>query len=153
VFITGGLENKGRVSSHPRREAGASKKQKQQADEEERLELMPTEPLVPAWDDLMSVSNHGVVYLVQIAALHTILEDVLRGKESDSAVKFALAFPKYLPPDIQPSSIDEDFRVNTQCLVHLSPEPSEEDLTDSYCIFLYEVRWNPAGERKIGVHR
>lgn len=144
VFITGGLEDQGRVSSHPKREAGtSSKKAKKSSEEEENLELMPTEPLTPAWDDLMSLSNHGVVYVVQIAALHNILEKVMRGNNEEGGVNFKVVVPKYQPPEMQPSEADEDFQVRTQCLVHLSSAPQrEEDMTDSYCVFLYEVGQN-----------
>ena len=144
VFITGGLEDRGRVSSHPKREAGSSKKkvktEEEEEGEDERLELRPTEPLTPAWDDLMSVSTQGVAYVVQIAALHTILQKVLRGNDEESGIRFNLSFSHFLPPELQATHADEDFQVNTQCFVHLSPsQKGGNELTDSYCFFLYQV--------------
>jgi hypothetical protein len=141
VFITRGPELRGRVSSHPKREAGPSKRKKArvEVEEGERLELVPTEPLLPAWDDLMSLSNQGVVYDIQIAALHTHLQNVLRGQDEEG-IRFAISFPKYSPPDLQPSDGEEEFRLEAQCMVTLSTTQKEDDSVDSYCVFMYEVR-------------
>ncbi|KAK3942429.1 hypothetical protein QBC46DRAFT_309455 [Diplogelasinospora grovesii] len=132
------------------------------------LELVPDQPLQPAWDDLISLSNSasGKRYLVQIAAVHTNLQDVARGpgnggtgdddadndddgrssggNSSSSSNKFTfLSFPPYEPPDPQPLLNEDDFRLRSQCMVHLS-SPLEDNrsetttTTDSICLFLYE---------------
>lgn len=143
VFITSGPELQGRVSSHPRRQpatSSSSKKARTEEEKEEKLELVPAEPLVPAWDDLMTLSSRGVVYLVQIAALHTTLQKILRGTDDGDGINFNISLPKYAPVDITPNGEDIEFIANTQCIVTLSSPQKEDELTDSYCVFLYEVR-------------
>jgi hypothetical protein len=141
VFITAGLEDRGRVSSHPKREAGPSKKKTRTDDEdEERLELVPANPLAAAWDESLSLSNHGVPHVVHVAALHTSLQKVIRGAEEDSGVRFNLSFSHMLPPETHRPNVDDEFKVNTQCIIHLSPDQKEDDdLINSYCVFLYEA--------------
>ncbi|KAJ9154743.1 C6 zinc finger domain protein [Pleurostoma richardsiae] len=146
VFIIGTIEDGGRCSSHPPRNLKGSRRGRASAknEEETKLELIPVEPLHPAWDDLVSLSSSGTVYRVQIAALHTSLQIVVRNKAADDANRcVALSFPPYSPVESQPSVEDDDFELRSQCLIHLSPvEDSGDDesmiATDSVFLFLYE---------------
>lgn len=105
------------------------------------------QPLQPAWDDLISLSNRGTTYQVQIAALHTNIQIIVRQKQDGSQSNFTLAsFQPYSPADIRPFITEEDFQLRSDCLVHLSPvdansqdQDSETTTTDSICLFLYEV--------------
>ncbi|KAK4123595.1 hypothetical protein N657DRAFT_633843 [Parathielavia appendiculata] len=91
VFIVGTIEDQGRCSSHPPRvvkpreekaaratasasssKAGAAEDQEGQ--DEGNLELVPSQPLCPAWDDLVSVLCLGKTYRLQVAGLYTDLE-------------------------------------------------------------------------------
>ena len=127
-----------------------SKKAKAAAknEEDEKLDLVPIEPLQPAWDDLISLSNLGTVYQVQIAALHTSLQMVIRSKaEDDNNNKCTrLSFPPYSPADTRPSLEEDEFELRSQCMIHLSPTDasgtSESTVTDSIFLFLYEVGRN-----------
>ncbi|KAM7205062.1 hypothetical protein V8F33_001303 [Rhypophila sp. PSN 637] len=151
VFIIGTLQDQGRCSSHPPRVVKSSKKGKSASSKEsQKLELVANEPLRPAWDDLISVSNAGKTYNIQNAALHTRLDQVTRratSNESDGDDSGALAnlvsLPTYEPPNVQPFVSQGDFQLRSQALVHLSPlDESHGDgsqmTTDSICMFLYE---------------
>ncbi|EOO02220.1 putative c6 zinc finger domain-containing protein [Phaeoacremonium minimum UCRPA7] len=147
VFIIGTLEDGGRCSSHPPRVLKGSKRAKAAAknEEDEKLDLVPVEPLQPAWDDLVSLSNLGTVYQVQIAALHTSLQMIIRDKaEGENNNKFTrLSFPPYSPADTRPSLQEDEFALRSQCMIHLSPTDasgsSESTATDSIFLFLYEI--------------
>lgn len=146
MFIIGTIEDGGRCSSHPPRVLKNSKKGKStsKSDEDSKLDLVPVEPLQPAWDDLISLSSLGFTYQVQIAALHTSLQIIVRSKdEEDPNKNVTLSFPPYSPAETQPSPLEDDFELRSQCLVHLSPteeaQNSDSTVTDSIFLFLYEV--------------
>ena len=110
------------------------------------------EPFQPAWDDLISLSHAGKNYRVQIAALRTSLQGVVRGQDNGDSSKFSfISFPAYEPWNPQPSLMNDDFELRSQCLMHLDEEgadatdANETDMTDSICLFLYEVRTCVAG--------
>lgn len=154
VFIIGTVQDEGRCSSHPprvvkssARRGGKSSKKKE---EEEWLAPVPIEPLQPAWDDLISLSNSGRSYRVQIAALQTALQSVARAEEEgDYSSKYRLlSLPPYEPSIPQPFVRDDDFELRSQCLVHLDEdtggdgveaEEMDTNRTDSICLFLYDV--------------
>lgn len=148
VFIIGTLEDGGRCSSHPPRVI-RSKKDKNASVKAERAaekpDLVPAQPLQPAWDDLISVSDGSVVQHVQIAALHTNLETVGRQTGKDDANKFAMSFDPYRLADLRPTGGEDDFELRCQYMVHLAPATdthnpgSETVTTDSIFLFLYEV--------------
>jgi hypothetical protein len=161
VFIIGTIEDGGRCSSHPPRVIKNPKKKgaaSRASDEDEKLELVAEPPLAPAWNDLLAVSHQGRLYQVQIAALQTSLQSLIRGKaeEDDGSGKFPwLAFPEYEPADAKLVLNEGDFGLNAQCLVHLSSQEEGEDengrlTTDSICLFLYEVG---AGSTRQGKER
>ncbi|KAK3332477.1 hypothetical protein B0T19DRAFT_457297 [Cercophora scortea] len=146
TFIIGTIEDGGRCSSHPPRVVKSSKKGKAKK-EDDRLELVPTEPLQPAWDDLISLSNFGKKHLVQIAALHTNLQAVVKDTDNDGGEgggKFAFSsLPVYETPHVQPFQSEENFHLRSQALVHLSSsidETQEEAMptTENVCLFLYQ---------------
>lgn len=128
--------------------------------EEEKLELVAEEPLASAWNDLISVSNQEKRYTLQIAALHTNLQSVVRSPRDDdsddgastSSTKTApLSFTPYETPDVQPSQSDDSFQARARSMVHLPPPESgqgggtsQRPLVDGILLFLYEVsllRW------------
>ncbi len=119
-------------------------------EEGEPFELVPNEPLGPAWDDSISVSCRGSNYRLRMAALNTDLQAVTRTGEDNSAGDEAagkpvfISLPPYEAPNVQPNSSEDDFRLEAQCLVRLET-PDEEQrgggqtVADSVCLFLYEV--------------
>jgi hypothetical protein len=123
------------------------------AKKEEKLELIPVEPFQPAWDDLITLSNPKKQkhYRVQIAALQTNLQALVRNNDEGESSKFTLlSLPPYEPsnPHPQPSLRDDDFDLRSQCLVYLDDnvdgdamktEDTDMNNTDSICLFLYEV--------------
>lgn len=116
---------------------------------EEKPELVVVEPLHPAWDDLIVLSDSGKRYRVQIAALHTALQVVSRSTQGAAPACFHLtSVPPYEPSNAQPFIGDDDFELRSQCMVHLEKdgpidnmetEEAETNNTDSICLFLYEV--------------
>ena len=108
------------------------------------------QPVQPGWDDLISLSSAGTTHQVQVAALYTPLRMIARQPEDGGDGKFAVSFQPYIPADVRPLGGDDDFHLQSQCMVHLapadasrSPDP-EGTSTDSICLFLYEVRSTPA---------
>lgn len=150
VFIIGTIEDQGRCSSHPPRVVKPKKgKAARGGGEAENFELVPNEPLRPAWDDLVSVSCRGRNYRLQVAALYTDLQGVTRagadsnGDESDSR-SVSVVLPPFDPPDVQPGLGEDDFQLGAQCLVHLATPDEEQGgsrqtAMDNICLFLYEV--------------
>lgn len=107
--------------------------------EDEVPRLLPTEPLMPAWDDLVSVSDNGVVYSIQIAALHTKFQNILRGPEGQSQVKFRMALPPYSPVDMETWDNGGNMDLNAQNMVSLLPSGNDNGAPEGLCVFLFEV--------------
>ncbi len=138
-------------SSHPPRKTAKKNKAVAKPQEEEKLELVAEEPLAPAWNDLISVSNLGKRYTLQIAALHTNLQSVARSPRDDdsddgNSRSAPLVLTPYETPDTQPSLGEEDFQVRSRSMVHLSPPESNQVegvpqglQVDGILLFLYEV--------------
>jgi hypothetical protein len=166
VFIIGTIEDQGRCSSHPPRvvkprrggkatataastKAAAGGSNSNSEDSERLFELTPKEPLRPAWDDLISVvvssRERGKSCRLQIAALHIHLQAVTRaGADDESGKAVSLALPPYEPQNVQPGLGEGEFRMSSQCLVHLATPDEEQGMdaeaaTESICLFLYEV--------------
>lgn len=122
--------------------------EEEEKEKEKSLAPRPNEPLQPAWDDLICLQNAGKNYRVQIAALQTTLQAIVRAKPEGESSKFMfLSFPPYEPPNPQPLLRDADFNLRAQCAVHLDEdagsdavEADDTDMTESICLFLYEVR-------------
>ncbi|KAL2021063.1 hypothetical protein VTK56DRAFT_7718 [Thermocarpiscus australiensis] len=149
VFIIGTIEDQGRCSSHPPRVLKPKKcKGPSKGDEEDRFELVPNEPLRPAWDDLTSVSCRGKSYKLQIAALHTDLRALTKAAVEDSGgdagdKSVFVSLPPYETPDVRSIRSEDVFQLNAQCFVHLAAPDENQSVdmrtaTDSICLFLYE---------------
>lgn len=140
VFITGTLETRGRVASHPKKGTSSKKQRTPAAAEPSRPPLLvSSQPLTSAWDDHTVVSSQNVEYSVLITALYTKLENILRAEGSDDgSSEFGISFPQYAPVDFQFAPVEEDFHVNAQCLARL-PGTEEGDDVESYCVFLFDV--------------
>ncbi|KAI8309587.1 Aspercryptin biosynthesis cluster-specific transcription regulator atnN [Colletotrichum sp. SAR11_59] len=139
VFITATIDDGGRCSSHPPRQVSSSKKSpKAKAAEQTAPRLAPTEPLTPAWDDLISLSENGVVYSVQIATLHARLQNVLRGEEDRNRFSFPIAFPPYLPIDVETWDNGGDTDLAAQNMISLLPAGNVAGPPDGICAFLFE---------------
>jgi (R)-2-hydroxyglutarate---pyruvate transhydrogenase len=139
VFITGTLETRGRVASHPKK-GSSSKKQRPTPEPSTTVPvLVSSQPLTSAWDDHTIVSSQHVEYSVLITALHTKLENILRAEGSDDgSSEFGISFPSYAPVDFQVAPVEEDLHVNAHCLARL-PGAEEGDDVESYCVFLFDV--------------
>ncbi|KAK3985518.1 hypothetical protein QBC44DRAFT_155685 [Cladorrhinum sp. PSN332] len=149
VFIIGTIEDQGRCSSHPPRVVKSKKgKSSSRSAEPEGLDLVPNQPLRPAWDDLISVSSRGRNYHIQIAALHTNLNVVSRAPASDNGhyglIKpVFVSFPPYQTPGDVSLGSGDAFQLSSQCLVHLAGTDDDQGVgmratTDSVCMFLYQ---------------
>ncbi|KAK0646339.1 hypothetical protein B0T16DRAFT_458267 [Cercophora newfieldiana] len=163
VFIVASIEDGGRCSSHPprktaKKKAASSKsksksKSKSNSPVEERLQLIAEEPFTSAWNDLITVSNFGKQYTLQLAALYTNLNSVVRNPtppdddSDDGRSKTApIFFTPYEIPDVQPSPSEEDFQVRSKSMVSLTPSSdavkversSPRPQLDGIYLFLYE---------------
>lgn len=148
VFIVGTIHDQGRCSSHPPRVL-KTKTSKGPPTGDDRLELVPTAPLRPAWDDLILVSSRGQSHQLQIAALHTQLHAITRGAVHDDGHAAGsrpvfISFPPYELPTVPPVSGENEFQLASQCFVHLAAPVGTQggdihNRTDSILLFLYEV--------------
>ena len=67
VFIIGTVEDEGRCSSHPRRVVGKKgKASPSKPQEPKKLQLVPSQPLQPAWDDLICLSDGETVSMIGV---------------------------------------------------------------------------------------
>lgn len=149
MFIIGTIEDQGRCSSHPPRVLKSKKdKSPTPKPKEDKLRLVPEEPLRPAWDDLVSVSHREESYRLQISALHTNLQAIARttdgGGNNAGSKSVLVSLPPYETPDVQPFLTEDDFQLRSQCLVHLAAPDDDRDgdmqtATDNILMFLYEV--------------
>ncbi|KAI6380877.1 hypothetical protein MCOR25_001402 [Pyricularia grisea] len=176
VFIIGTPREHGRCSSHPRRAVSGRSSRKTPAssgsdrpESEEPavlrhegapetpvgsrmdgFDMVPTEPLRPAWDDLVSVSCSRVTLSLQIASLNTDLSMVDQSGQvsNDSRLK-TISLPPYKCPDARRSMDDNDSEMRSHCLTHISDVEEVRDEisgkvtgTDSICLFLFERNWS-----------
>lgn len=153
VFITGTIEAKGRVASHPRKGTPSSRQgtpssrqgtpassvQKQPSPKAESKQvqgqvptLVPLHPLTSAWDDYITVMKNGVEGHALMTALQVPLRHLLREEEDGTGFKIAL--PPYTPLELPKTTGRDDS--SAQCLVSDNGEGSSE----GYCVFLFEVR-------------
>ncbi|RDA91405.1 hypothetical protein CP533_6892 [Ophiocordyceps camponoti-saundersi (nom. inval.)] len=138
VFITGTLETKGRVASHPKR-AGSTSKHRNRAAAGVRAsskpQIAPTRPLTSAWDDSVTLSGHGVEASVRLTALQTSLQNVVDRRTDDHA-GISLSLPPFVAPELQPQA--GELNAKARCLVRMGGVYDAHDLTDGYCAFLFE---------------
>lgn len=153
VFITGTLETKGRVASHPKKSGSnpvpSRREEKQWRRSSSRSEAssspsaQPSAPYSSAWDECIPFSVHGNEYLSTMMALHTKLDSA--GREPSEHVHsdegpFKLSLQPYRFQELQPSNDPKEFHCEAQYLQSLtSASDNVQDLTDSYHVFLYEV--------------
>ncbi|KKF96246.1 Proteasome subunit alpha type-4 [Ceratocystis platani] len=88
------------------------------------------EPLRPAWDDLLFLSDKHSYYTTQIVSLQTKLAHVSRGVSSS-----IFSPPSYELPDFRPASSSGEFSVSGQCIVNID---SASEPKSGLCVFLYE---------------
>ncbi|OLN85805.1 Transcriptional regulatory protein moc3-like protein 10 [Colletotrichum chlorophyti] len=139
VFITATIDDGGRCSSHPPRQVQPSKKAEKSHTAEEGLStLIPTQPLTPAWDDLISLSNSSEVYLVQMTALHATLQSIMRESDEDSHGKFRIAFPPYSPVDLESWDSRGDVDLSARGMISLLPARNGDRVAEGICAFLFE---------------
>ncbi|KAK1984771.1 hypothetical protein LZ30DRAFT_414169 [Colletotrichum cereale] len=140
VFITATMDDAGRCSSHPPRQVQSSSRRRgrSRTAEQETPRLIPVEPLTPAWDDLISLYDNGVVYAVQIAALHIGLQQAVRGADGQSQVKFRMALPNYSPVDVETWDNGSDVDLNAQVMISLLPTSNDNGFPEGICAFLFE---------------
>jgi hypothetical protein len=145
VFITGTPEMKGRVASHPKKDASSSSSKKSSPMPESRPwkepEIVPLQPLTSAWNDYVSLSRHGVECHALLTALQVPLHNVVRKENHPSqGGDFQISMAPYTPTEL-PLNEDEDGQNATaQCLVHVSSPTDGGGSGESYCAFLFEVR-------------
>lgn len=110
---------------------------------------LPTEPLRPAWDDLISISCQGRKFRLQIAALNTSLQAISRAAVDEQSGDVGsgpvyISFPAYEPLGLQSATGEDGFDLRSECLVHLAASDADTGgdrraATDSICLFLYQV--------------
>ncbi|CAK7208097.1 hypothetical protein SEUCBS140593_000022 [Sporothrix eucalyptigena] len=106
-------------------------------------DLVPVPPLRSAWHDSVSVASGGIVYEVQVAALSTQLNSIIRQKGNGGGDgSFALApFPVYTSSGIRPDR-NSDFHLSSQCMIYLATDSNHMNFgaspSDNICLFLYE---------------
>ncbi|TLD34255.1 hypothetical protein PspLS_00578 [Pyricularia sp. CBS 133598] len=176
VFIIGTPREHGRCSSHPRRavsgrtsrktpaSSGSDRPESEEpvvlkhesapetpaASRTDGFDMLPMQPLLPAWDDLVSVSCSGVALSLQIASLNTDLSTVDQsGQASHDAMLKTISLPPYTRPNAHRSMDNNDFELRSHCLTHISDlgEVRNEISgkvtgTDSICLFLFERNWS-----------
>ncbi|KAK1828480.1 hypothetical protein QBC39DRAFT_374711 [Podospora conica] len=151
VFIVASIEDGGRCSSHPPRKTTKKGKSKSPSvrPPPEDLQLVAEEPLAPAWNDVVTVSDPRDAgrrrYNLQIAALWTPMGSIVRGGgggEEDGEEGTAVGFAPYRVPEMRPAMGDEDFEMRARGLVHLSRAGGggEEGgmQVDGFFLFLFE---------------
>lgn len=77
----------------------------------------------------------------RVAALHTKLPEIIRGDSSkDTAAAFNIAYPPYVPIEMQPAFGQDDFRVQAHCLARV-PGVQEYDTPGKQdYVYFFEVR-------------
>ncbi|KAF5668881.1 transcriptional regulatory moc3 [Fusarium heterosporum] len=140
VFITGTLQTKGRVASHPKKGSSSRKQRSQSSEQPSRtLRITPIQPLTSAWEDRTLVSNEGVECPVLMSALHTKLPYILPDDSAqDGTASFKITLPPYTPSTLQPLMGGGDFGVKAQCLAQLTSVYDKEESAQGYCIFFFE---------------
>jgi hypothetical protein len=154
VFITGTLDTKGRVASHPKKSSNNSfpsrRDEKQWRRSSSRSEassspiVQPVAPYSSAWDEFIPLSEHGNEYFSTMMALHTKLDSV--GRKASKQVygdeePFKLSLPPYKFQELQSSDDSTEFNCEAQYLRSLAPDTDHaHEMMDACHVFLYEVR-------------
>ncbi|PHH62149.1 hypothetical protein CDD81_7523 [Ophiocordyceps australis] len=136
VFITGTLETKGRVASHPKK-SSSTKKPKTKPDEAAKLPIRAIEPLMSAWDDRLRLSSHSAEGSVLLTALQTDLQAV-QHEPHDGAAGFDICLPDYTPTELRPCEGQDDFNPRAKCLARLGGLDETCTSDPGYCAFLFQ---------------
>ncbi|KAI9166752.1 putative D-lactate dehydrogenase [Paramyrothecium foliicola] len=143
VFITGTLETKGRVASHPKKSGGLKQKDRSSGSEDRDFEVSPTLPLTSAWDTHVSLTNSGSNgdCPVLVTALQMSIPEITvqnPGAQSSSA-GFKLQLPAYSPADVRPLVSNHIYDAEARCFLCLaSVEEGSRRAGENYCAFLFE---------------
>ncbi|PHH68475.1 hypothetical protein CDD82_531 [Ophiocordyceps australis] len=137
VFITGTLETKGRVASHPKK-SSSTKKPKTKSDEAAKGPIRTTEPLMSAWDDRVGLSSHSAQASVVLTALQTDLQAVQYEHHDDGATGFHLCLPDYMASELRPGQGQDDFITRAKCLARLGGVDETCASDPGYCAFLFQ---------------
>lgn len=89
----------------------------------------------------MQLSNQGVDGPVLVTAMQTSLQSVVRHEvdEDENAGRFSMFCPPYAANELQPVYGNHAFGMNAQCFVRQAASDVEDDSTDGFCVFLFEV--------------
>ncbi|ORY69475.1 uncharacterized protein BCR38DRAFT_333608 [Pseudomassariella vexata] len=155
VFIVGTVDDKGRCALHPPRNLQRSKKAKTSAESSEpaKVEFSAVQPLQPAWDETIALASVGGLHQVRFVALHTNLDSVRQqqaGNPETGEVKLVL--PTSQRVDVRPTFRKEDFKLNSQCFIHLPESSSSQragkNSNEGLCLFIYEHNSSAAYSNK-----
>ncbi|KAI1115020.1 hypothetical protein F5Y14DRAFT_143046 [Nemania sp. NC0429] len=143
VFIVGTQNDRGRVGSHPPRNAQQSRNIQPEASTQHatRHEFAAAEPLKPAWDETMLLRYGPSSQLVRIVAQHVDLDSAV--KDSGSLLQgqeISLSLLGSQPLDVTPTFQEEDFYLKSVCLVKNveSGDDSTIGSDEGLCLFLYQ---------------
>ncbi|KAI1328484.1 hypothetical protein F5Y16DRAFT_156093 [Xylariaceae sp. FL0255] len=140
VFIVGTQDERGRVGSHPPRNAHSPRSPHSRASTPriDRLNIQPAD-IKPAWDEMVSLNAETGPRTFRLVAKHTNLESSIPPASpssiGDGSSLSLLDVSQTL--DITPTFQQEAFRVKCKCLIHI-PEASSGGQEDGICLFLYQ---------------
>ncbi|KAI0871489.1 hypothetical protein GGS24DRAFT_59225 [Hypoxylon argillaceum] len=143
VFIVGTQNDRGRVGSHPPRNAQQSRATQPEAGTQNvtRLEQSGTEPFQPAWDETVLLRSGSNSQLVRIFAQHADLDSAVNHSgwpPQGDEVSLSLLESQTL--DVTPTFRQEDFNLESFCFVNwLGVSDGSTGASDeSVCLFLYQ---------------
>ncbi|KAI1129575.1 hypothetical protein F5Y10DRAFT_147829 [Nemania abortiva] len=143
VFIVGTQNDRGRVGSHPPRNAQQSRVVQSEAGTQHatRLEVEAVEPLQPAWHETMLLKSGSNSRLVRIVAHHVDLDSATKHSgwppQSD---RVSLSLLESQPLDVTPTFREEDFNLESLCFVNTleSSGDSAAGSDEGVCLLLYQ---------------
>ncbi|KAJ8123679.1 hypothetical protein ONZ43_g426 [Nemania bipapillata] len=143
VFIVGTQDDRGRVGSHPPRNAQQPRAAQPEASSQHatRLELMAAEPLQPAWHETVLLKSGTHSQLVRIVAQHADLDVAIKNSgwppQGDEG---SLSLLESQALDVAPTFREEDFNLESLCFVNWPQvgDGSTAGSDESICLFLYQ---------------
>ncbi|KAJ8126302.1 hypothetical protein O1611_g7335 [Lasiodiplodia mahajangana] len=144
VFIVGTQNDKGRVGSHPPRNAQQSRVAQSEAGSQHvtRLEVEAVEPLQPAWHETLLLRSGSNSQLVRIFAHHVDLDTAIdRSGWPPQRDQVSLSLLDSQPLDVTPTFREEDFNLESYCFVNMlevSDDSTVDSDDESLCLFLYQ---------------
>ena len=134
VFITGTLENKGRVASHPKK-TSSPKPSKAKDKRQSAPTHVAAQPLRPAWDDYIALLSNGVEHRALLTTLQIPLRNIIKdisGREGGSG--FTLSLSSYSGPGLGMSAYGQEIDTSAQCLVHLPEQDEGNNSNTAFCV-------------------